>query len=123
MGQQGCSDLIRHRYHCRPSGLSDVQHLWDRLVEAEQCWRSAVQGSCPWHQSHLGFGSREPDLLDLLPVGCRLHVTLLVPNVDFVVATSSAGPEMVLGEGAVLCWRRGLHRQHRYSAQPEVLRR
>lgn len=47
MGQQGCSDLIRHRYHCRPSGHVGVQHLRDRLVEAEQCWRSAVQGSCP----------------------------------------------------------------------------
>lgn len=47
MEQQGCSDLIRHRYHCRPSGLLGVQHLWDRLFEAEQCWRSAVQGSYP----------------------------------------------------------------------------
>lgn len=47
MGQQGCSDLIRHRYHCRPSGRLDLQHLRGRLVEAEQCWRSAVQGSCP----------------------------------------------------------------------------
>lgn len=47
MGQQGCSDLTRHRYHCRPSGPLGVQHLWVRLFEAEQCWRSAVQGSCP----------------------------------------------------------------------------